>query len=520
MEPFLRTINLTKKFHQVIANDAVSFDVLPGEIHCLLGENGAGKSTLAECIYGFYTPEKGEIHINGKPVRISSPAEAICHGIGMVHQHFVLVPSLTVLENIVVGTGEKGIRLDLGAAQKKLKTLCDYYHIDMDFKAKVWQLPVGQQQWVEILKALYVGAQLLILDEPTAVLTPEESKMLFGVLNMMTKENMSVILISHKLNEVLQSDRVTILRRGKKVATVKTAHTSKEELTSMMVGRKINATLEKTPMIEGKQFLKIKNLRAKNDRGQAALRGITLTVKTGEIVGIAGVAGNGQKELFETLMGVRKAVAGRVYLNGVNIVNRSPKAIQNKGVAFIPEDRFAEGLIPDFTIEENLILGNHRDKKFTARGLLNFKAITSFAKTCIKGYGIMTPSEKSVTRTLSGGNAQKVIVAREFAQNAQLTLANQPSRGLDVGVIEYMHKALLKKRDENGGILMASEDLEELFNIADTIVVMHDGRIMGKFPVEEADINTIGLLMAGHEDPQKNQTPKKNQDNPIIEGSI
>jgi general nucleoside transport system ATP-binding protein len=500
MEASIRTVNLTKKFHQVVANDAVSFDVLPGEIHCLLGENGAGKSTLAECLYGFYKPDKGQIFIDGKEVDISSPAEAIGYGIGMVHQHFVLVSSLSVLENIVVGTKSQGLLLDLRAAEKKIKSLCDYYNVELDLHAKVWQLPVGQQQWVEILKTLYVGAQILILDEPTAVLTPEESKMLFKILQLMTDDNMSVILISHKLNEVLQSDRVTILRKGKKVATVTTAESSKEELTSKMVGREINATLEKKPMKAGKHFLAIKNLKAKNDRGQEALKGFDLTVRTGEIVGIAGVAGNGQKELFETLIGVRKATEGEIYLNGVDIVNRDPKYIQKLGVAFIPEDRFAEGLVSDFTVEENLILGNHCDKKFKKNGFLNFKEILVFAKECINKFDIQTPSEKTLTRTLSGGNAQKVIVAREFAQNAQLTLANQPSRGLDVGVIEYMHQMLLKKRDEKGGILMASEDLEELFNIADTIVVMHDGQIMGSFPVAEADINTIGLLMAGHAD--------------------
>lgn len=500
MGAFLQTVNLTKRFHHVVANDAISFDVLPGEIHCLLGENGAGKSTLAECIYGFYKPESGQIFINGNAVQISSPAEAIRYEIGMVHQHFVLVPTLTVLENIVVGTESAGFLLDLGAAEKKVSSLCEYYHIDLDLSAKVWQLPVGQQQWVEILKALYVGARLLILDEPTAVLTPEESRMLFKVLNMMTDENMSVILISHKLNEVMQSDRVTILRKGKKICTLNTRETSKEELTSRMVGREINATLKKSPMNPGKDFFKILRLRTKNDRGQEALKGIDLTIRTGEIVGIAGVAGNGQKELFETLIGARRATAGRVYFNGVNIVNKSPRDIQRRGVAFIPEDRFAEGLVPDFSVEENLILGSHRDQKLKTAGFLDFKRIAAFAKTCIDRYDIMTPSEKTITRTLSGGNAQKLIVAREFVQNAQLTLANQPSRGLDVGVIEYVHKALLKKRNENGGILMASEDLEELFNIADTIVVMHGGRIMGRFPVEKADINTIGLLMAGHKD--------------------
>ncbi len=503
MKPFIRTVKLTKKFNKVTANDAVSFDVLPGEIHCLLGENGAGKSTLAECIYGFYKPESGQIYINEQEVQIGSPADAISHEIGMVHQHFVLVPSLTVLENIVVGTDSAGLLLDFQAAKEKIESLCEYYKIEVDLQAKVWQLPVGQQQWVEILKALYVGARLLILDEPTAVLTPEESKMLFKVLNMMTDENMSVILISHKLNEVLQSDRVTILRKGKKVCTLVTSETSKEELTSLMVGREISSTLQKNPMKAGKKFLKIKGLRVNNDRGQEALKGLFLTVRMGEIVGIAGVAGNGQKELFETLIGARKALAGSVYFNGVDIVNKSPRDIQKRGVAFIPEDRFAEGLIPDFSIEENLILGNHRDQKFKLRGLLDFKQIAAFASDCIDKYEIMAPSEKTTTRTLSGGNAQKVIIAREFAQEAPLTLANQPSRGLDVSVIEYMHKTLLQKREDGGGILMASEDLEELFNIADTIVVIHDGRIVGRFPVHEADINTIGLLMAGHKEPKE-----------------
>jgi len=497
MEPLLRTQALTKKFHQVVAIDSVSFDVRPGEIHCLLGENGAGKSTLAECIYGFYQPEQGEIFVEGKPVQMSSPAEAIGRGIGMVHQHFVLVPTLSVLENIVVGTNTSGILLDLGRAEKEVKRLCERYCVELDLTTKVWQLPVGQQQWVEILKVLYVGARLLILDEPTAVLTPQESRALFEILRMMTRENMSVILISHKLNEVLQSDRVTILRKGKKVATVKTDETTREELTAMMIGREVEINLTKDDPVMGPEILVIKNLRARNDRGQAALRGIDLVVRGGEIVGIAGVAGNGQKELFETLIGVRKARAGQISLLGEDITRRSPKYIQEKGVAFIPEDRFAEGLVPDFSVEENLILGSQRAAGFKSRGFIDFARVTDFAKKCIARYEIATPSPKTLTRTLSGGNAQKLIVAREFAREAKLTLANQPSRGLDVGVIEYMHQALLEKRREGGAILLASEDLDELYNIADTIVVIYKGQIMGAFPVAEADIQQIGLLMVG-----------------------
>jgi ABC-type uncharacterized transport system ATPase subunit len=498
MDPILHTENLTKRFHQVVANHQVCFDVMPGEIHCLLGENGAGKSTLAECIYGFYRPEEGRICLNGKPVQMLSPADAISHGIGMVHQHFVLVPTLTVLENIVVGTEASGLILDLGAAETELSRLCAQYGVELDLHAKVWQLPVGQQQWVEILKALFVKARLLILDEPTAVLTPQESERLFEILRMMTDEGMSIILISHKLKEVMQSDRVTILRKGQKVATVTTAQTSKEELTSLMIGREVGGPQCKDVGVAGEELLRVKGLHALDDRKQEALRGIDLVVHRGEIVGIAGVAGNGQKELFEALVGVRVCTGGKVTLNGGEITNRSPGRIQELGVAFIPEDRFAEGLVPDFSVEENLILGGQRNNRFKSRGFLDFGRISAFAKDCIKKYGIATPSGKTLARTLSGGNAQKLIVAREFERNAALTLANQPSRGLDVGVIEYMHAALLEKRASGGGILLASEDLDELFAIADTIVVIHKGRILGRFAACDADLQTIGLLMAGH----------------------
>ena len=499
MEPLLHTENLTKRFHQVVANHQVCFDVLPGEIHCLLGENGAGKSTLAECLYGFYRPEEGRVCINGKPVQLSSPAEAIRHGIGMVHQHFVLVPTLTVLENIVVGTEASGFILNLASAEAEIKALCGQYGVELDLSAKVWQLPVGQQQWVEILKALFVKAKLLILDEPTAVLTPQESDRLFEILRMMTDAGMSIILISHKLKEVMQSDRVTILRKGRKVATVITAQTSKEELTSLMIGREIGAPPCKEEAPAGEPLLEVKGLHALDDRKQEALRGIDLTVRRGEIVGIAGVAGNGQKELFESLVGVRPVTGGQVFINGQETTNRSPRFIQDSGVAFIPEDRFAEGLVPDFNVEENLILGQQRSTGFKSRGFLDFKRIGQFARDCIAKYDIATPSGKTLARTLSGGNAQKLIVAREFARNAPLTLANQPSRGLDVGVIEYMHAALFEKRDQGGGILLASEDLDELFSIADTIVVIHKGRILGSFAACDADLQTIGLLMAGHQ---------------------
>lgn len=498
MQPFLKVENVTKRFHKVVANDRVSFDVMSGEIHCLLGENGAGKSTIAECIYGFYNPEEGTIYVKGAPARLESPADAISQGIGMVHQHFVLVESMTVLENIVIGTDAATAILDLKGAEERIRTICDRYDVDIDLNAKIWQLPVGQQQWVEILKALFLGAQLLIMDEPTAVLTPQESRRLFQIFKEMTSGGMSIILISHKMDEVMQSDRVTILRRGKVVGTVNTRETSKRELTNLMVGREVELRVKRDSHQRGAPMLEISGLRANNDFGTEKLNGIDITVHRGEIVGIAGVAGNGQGELFEALMGVRRATTGTVKLDGVDITNNAPVDIQYQGMGYIPDDRFAEGLVGDFDVQSNIILGHHRTPPFAHGGFLNFAKISEFARHAIDEFEIKTPSEKTITRTLSGGNAQKVIVAREFAQATKMLLANQPSRGLDVGVIEYMHQRLLEKRRNDYGILMASEELEELLNLADRVLVIFKGQILGEFASETADIEQIGLLMAGH----------------------
>lgn len=500
VQPFLKVENVTKRFHQVVAADSVSFDVLPGEIHCLLGENGAGKSTIAECIYGFYHPEEGVIDVEGRPARLSSPADAIAHKIGMVHQHFVLVESMSVLENIVIGTPQATTILDLKGAEKKVRAICDRYAVEIDLHAKIWELPVGTQQWVEILKALFLDARLLIMDEPTAVLTPQESERLFEIFGEMTRDGMSIILISHKMKEVMQSDRVTVLRRGKVVGTVATAETTTRELTRMMVGRDVALRVEREAHAPGAPMLELKGVTANNDFGTQKLAGIDLTVHRGEIVGIAGVAGNGQRALFETIIGVRKATAGQILLDGAEITNRSPYSIQHKGVGYIPDDRFAEGLVGDFDILSNIVLGHHKTPPFARAGFLNFGRIAAFARRAIKDYEIKAPSERTICRTLSGGNAQKVIVAREFAQASRLLLANQPSRGLDVGVIEYMHARLLEKRREEFGILMASEELDELFSLCDRILVLFKGRILGEFTPETADVETIGLLMAGQVD--------------------
>ena len=498
VDALLRTEELTKTFHQVVANDRISFDVQPGEIHCLLGENGAGKSTLAECLYGYYRPDSGRIFFRGEKVELTSPAHAIKVGIGMVHQHFVLVDSLSVLENVVVGGQDTSLILDLKTAAAKLTALCDKYDVDLDLHANIWELPVGKQQWVEILKALSTDARLLILDEPTAVLTPQESKTLFRILRQMTDEGISIVLITHKLNEVLQSDRVTVLRRGQKVATVTTRDSSKEELTNMMVGRSVEFTvLRGNEANMGDPILEISNLCAKDERDSEALQNLSLTVRAGEIVGIAGVAGNGQRELFETIVGLRRATSGHVLLDGQEILGMSPKQIMAKGVGFIPEDRIAEGVVGPFTVAENLVLGQHDQPEFSSFGLLNRKKIAAFAQSAIDAFDIKTPSSETVTSTLSGGNVQKVILAREFAHSSRCILANQPSRGLDVGIIDYVHQRLLEKRDEGMAILLASEELEEIFNVADRIAVIFNGEILATFATDEASVDTIGLLMAG-----------------------
>ncbi|TDI57573.1 MAG: ABC transporter ATP-binding protein [Alphaproteobacteria bacterium] len=513
-EPFVRVENLTKRFRHVVANDAISFDIRHGEIHCLLGENGAGKSTLAECLYGFFRPDSGHIYFKGKRVDLTSPASAIRLGIGMVHQHFILVPTLSVLENIVVGTDSAGLFLNLRAAEARLKKLCENYGVDLDLRAKVWQLPVGQQQWVEILKTLYVDAELLILDEPTAVLTPQESQNLFRILRQMTGEGLSVVLITHKLNEVMQSDRVTVLRKGARVATVTTSDVTKEELTAMMVGREIDFELRKSKSSFGDPVLEIDGLRALNDKGLEALRGVSLTLHKGEILGIAGVAGNGQKELFEALVGVRPVTGGTLCLNGEDITGQAPSAILAHGIGHIPEDRFAEGLIPEFTIAENLVLGNQRTSDYSAWGFLKFGRIADFGRRSIEDFEIVAPSIDTVTNTLSGGNAQKVIVAREFAQSTTCILANQPSRGLDVGVIQYVHRMFLEKRAAGFGILLASEDLEELFTITDRIAVMFKGEILAILDTGDANIEDIGLLMAGQRLAQDDQPAARDRVSP------
>jgi ABC-type uncharacterized transport system ATPase subunit len=494
----VEAFELTKRFPLVLANDKVNLQVRKGEIHCLLGENGAGKTTLAECLYGFYKPEEGDIRFNGKCVNLSSPSDAIRLGIGMVHQHFVLVEPLSVIENVMLGTEHEGILLDFNAAEKKLKALCELYDVKIDLNAKIWQLSVGEQQWVEILKALYTGVQLLILDEPTAVLTPPEADRLFSVLHRMKSEGLSIIFITHRLKEVMQvSDRVTVLQKGRKVATVNTIDVTTEQLAYMMVGRKVIFRVSKDEVKIGDPILEITNLMAKNDMGLDALHGINLNLHKGEILSIAGVAGNGQRELFEVLVGVRKATAGKVSISGKDITHKSPREIANQGISHIPEDRIGSGLISDFSVQENLFLGLEESSPFKKGLFLDRNYIKKYASECISEFDIVTPSMNQRTSYLSGGNLQKVILARELRKSLKVLIANQPSRGLDVGVIEYVHKQLLEMRHHEVGILLISEDLDEIFNLSDRIAVMFKGQILKIFDAHEADIESIGLLMAG-----------------------
>ena len=497
-EIILRVENLTKIFPGVVANDNISLEIRKGEIHCLLGENGAGKSTIAECLYGTYRPDSGRIFYKDREVHLSSPRDAINLGIGMVHQHFEMILPMRVMENIVVGTESKGMGLKLGPATEKVAGICKNYGIELDLNAVVSQLPVGKQQWVEILKALYMGAEFLILDEPTAVLTPQEIDKFFATLKKMTRSGLSIILITHKLNEVMGiSDRVTVLRKGKKIGTVNTSETDKADLARRMVGREVVFRVTREEIEPGEVVLDLKDIYALKKTGVMGLNGVSLSVRCRQIVGLAGVSGNGQLEIFDVAVGVRKALKGEVFLGGENITNLSPRAIMNKGLASIPQDRLVEGLCMDFSIYENIIRGNQREAPFCSWLFLSADRINSFTNQKIKDYDIMCANPAQSARCLSGGNLQKLILAREMSQNPKCLIAGQPTRGLDVGAIEYVHHRLLEMREAGAGILLISEELDEIFSLSDYIAVIYKGEIMGVFKNGEVTVEEVGLLMAG-----------------------
>ncbi|MCA9837562.1 MAG: ABC transporter ATP-binding protein [Trueperaceae bacterium] len=491
--------HISKRFPGVIANDRVNFDVRAGEIHALLGENGAGKSTLMRQLYGLYQPDEGEIIFDGQGKTILSPNDAIKLGIGMIHQHFMLVNSLTVAENVALGLkSSKGFLTDLDVVVKRIEELTKLYGLKVDPHAYIWQLSVGEQQRVEIIKALYRGAALLILDEPTAVLTPQEVNEFFAILGQMASEGHALIFISHKLGEVMDfTHRVTVLRDGKNAGETLTKDTSKTELAEMMVGRQLKLVPDKAPVKVGQARLMLKNVSALSDRGLPALKQVSLELRAGEILGLAGVSGNGQLELAEVIAGLRPLSAGQVLIDGQDISRKSPAQIIERGLSYIPEERNRDGMIKDFNIAENLILRENNKAPYAKNGLLNFSVITKTAQTLVQQFTVKTPSVETPIKNLSGGNAQKVILARELSRNPSVLIAAQPTRGVDIGASEYLRDQIVRQREKGTATLLISEDLDEILALSDRIAIIFHGEIMGILAREEASLERIGLMIAG-----------------------
>ena len=490
---------ITKRFPGVLANCRVDFDVHAGEIHGLLGENGAGKSTLMKVLYGMYAPDEGEIRVNDKPVTIVSPTDAIALGIGMIHQHFMLVESLTVAENVALGLpSTRGPLTDLDRVSKRIRKLEELYGLQVDPNAYIWQLAVGQKQRVEILKALYRGADLLILDEPTAVLTPQEVDEFFMTLRQMTQEGHSVIFISHKLHEVLAiCNRVTVLRDGRGVDSCSIDGCTKQSLAQMMVGREVTMKPYRAEVEVGPARLALKNLRALSERRTPALRGIDLEVRAGEILGLAGVSGNGQRELAEVITGLRPLTGGQVLLDGEEVAGLPPGPRTERGMAYIPEERMKDGIIQNFSVAENIILRDHYKPPFSQRGLLFLRVIARYADKLIRAFQIRTPSRDTPVKSLSGGNIQKVVLSRELSRQPRVLIAAQPTRGVDIGASEFVHAQLMEQRQKGTAILLISEDLDEVMALSDRIAVIYEGQIMDIMDAEEATAGQLGLLMAG-----------------------
>jgi len=496
-KPVVEMKGIVKTFPGVVANDHIDFEVRAGEIHALLGENGAGKTTLMNILFGIYQPDEGEIYVRGKRVEIRSPRDAMHLGIGMVHQHFMLVEKHTVAENIALGFATKFF-FPTEEIARKIREFSEKYGLTVDPHAYIWQLSAGEQQRVEIIKALYRGADILILDEPTSVLTPKETNELFSILKRMREEGKAIIFITHKLDEVFAiSDRVTVLRKGKVIGKLKTSETNKKELARLMVGREVLFRLEREPVQKGKIVLEVIDLHALNDKGLPALKGVSFTIAEGEILGLAGVAGNGQKELVEVLTGLRKAEKGKVLIRGVDVTNASPRRIAELGVAHIPEERLKHGLVPNMSVAENLILKRYYKQPYCDKFFIDKKKVLKDAEELIDKFNIMTPSPMTPAKLLSGGNIQRLILARELAGSPDVIIAAHPTYGLDVGATEYIRKILLKERKRGSAILLVSEDLEEIMELSDRIAVMFEGEIMGILPAEKANLEDIGLMMAG-----------------------
>lgn len=503
----LEARGITKQFPGVLANDHVNFDLKKGEVHALLGENGAGKSTLMNVLYGLYQPSEGQIFVNGESLALSSPKDAIEHGIGMVHQHFMLIPVFSVTENIMLGSetyhqdqqnNSPLAKLERQKVGELVEELSNKYNLAIDANAIVGELPVGVQQRVEIVKALYRKASILILDEPTAVLTPQEADDLFVIINELKKQGVSIVFISHKLKEVLAiADRITVMRAGKVVGQTTPAESNEQQLAEMMVGREVILTVDKEPAEPKEDVLVVEGFYVSDQRELESVKDISFTVRSGEILGIAGVQGNGQTELAEALTGLRKPDKGKATLAGVEISNAAPRTITDSGLAHIPEDRQKHGLVLSYTVADNMVLCDYYKMPFSKRGILQQQAIDKNARKLIDDFDVRTPSPYVSASKLSGGNQQKVIVARELSRKVKLVIANQPTRGLDVGSIEYIHRQIVNMRDAGTAVLLISAELDEILALSDRIAVMYHGRIVTIVNRQDASRERLGLWMAG-----------------------
>ncbi|MBY0754386.1 ABC transporter ATP-binding protein [Clostridium sardiniense] len=508
MEYAVEMLNIRKEFPGIVANDNVTLQLRKGEVHALLGENGAGKSTLMGMLFGMYQPDRGTIKINGKEVKITNPNKANDLGIGMVHQHFKLVENFTVTENIILGCEPKiGLVVDIKTAAKKIEELSKSYGLNVDPYAKIEDISVGMQQRVEILKMLYKKADILILDEPTAVLTPQEIEELIKIIKGLTKEGKSIILITHKLKEIKEvSDRCTIIRKGKYIGTVETKDTTEAQMAKMMVGRDVSFKVEKKRSKLKDEVLRVENISVKNNKKVLGLKDFSLSIRGGEILGVAGVEGNGQTELVEAITGLRKVESGSVIYKDENITNEKTRKRIEKGIAHIPEDRHKRGLILDYTLEENMIIEVYNKKPFSKKGILNKSAIRKYAEKILREFDVRSGEGAiSKARTLSGGNQQKAIIGREVELNPDLLIAVQPTRGLDVGSIEYIHKRLVEQRDNGKAVLLVSLELDEVLNLSDRIAVVNGGELIGIVDAKKTDENEIGLMMAGVKGGKKNE---------------
>jgi ABC-type uncharacterized transport system ATPase subunit len=496
--PVLELRGVTKRFPGIVANDHVDFELREGEVHALLGENGAGKSTLMNIVYGLYHPDDGEIRVKGKAISLGSPKEAIEAGIGMVHQHFMLIPVMSVAENIVLASEpHRGVFLDYGAARRRVRELSERYGLLVDPDARIENISVGQQQRVEILKALYRGADILILDEPTAVLTPQEAQELFEIVRSLTSQGKSVIFISHKLHEVLEiADRVSVLRRGKLVDTVDPKGSTEADLARLMVGREVLLRVDKAEAHPAEPLLEVEDLRVLDDRGLEAVRGVSFSVRAGEILGVAGVDGNGQTELIDAIAGLRHPTAGRVRIGGREMTSASARERLDAGIGHIPQDRQLHGLVLDFSIAENLALHEYRKEPDSRFGWLYPRRLVARARRLIDEFDVRGGGPQTPARSLSGGNQQKVIIAREVERDPRVLIAAQPTRGLDVGAIEFVHRRLVAERDEGRAILLVSLELDEILSLSDRIVVLYEGAIAGEFPPTATE-EELGVAMTG-----------------------